>query len=432
MLHPQFGRRGYFRTYEGPVQLLDYFKADWLTKNLKFDHGKLMGHIYLMGDGQTLIGEPDVYQYGWVTYIDWGKDVGLTGFPRYDFEQYDWLAFTDTPGFVWLIPTGLRGLENGNLGTWGGRLTIDGEVQTRRGDYKEYNPYTGRMDSSYSSVRFMEDLLQDWAARAEWTVNTYENANHAPVVSAKALDLYAEPGQTVDLEGIVSDPDGDDLSIKWWVYSEASEYYGEYGALRVWNENEAVTKFTVPTDAENGDYITLVLEVQDKAEKPMTRYAEVVVHVSVDEQESPFSDITKNDPFYHAALNAYNAGVLTLADGNAFDPDGTLTYQEAVDIINKLSETQVSVNAAFGPDAAILRGEVIKLIDQAQGLTYTFGGTEFNDIPKDSEYYLASVRVSARRFISADADGNFRPNDVMTRAEFYTLLSAAYFEKGWV
>lgn len=266
MLHPQFGRRGYFRTYEGPVQLLDYFKADWLTKNLKFDHGKLMGHIYLMGDGQTLIGEPDVYQYGWVTYIDWGKDVGLTGFPRYDFEQYDWLAFTDTPGFVWLIPTGLRGLENGNLGTWGGRLTIDGEVQTRRGDYKEYNPYTGRMDSSYSSVRFMEDMLQDWAARAEWTVNTYENANHAPVVSAKALDLYAEPGQTVDLEGIVSDPDG----------------------------------------------------------------------------------------------------------------------------------------------------------------------TEFNDIPKDSEYYLASVRVSARRFISADADGSFRPNDVMTRAEFYTLLSAAYFEKGWV
>ncbi len=417
---------GYFRTFEGPIQLRDYFKAPWLTANLKFDHGKIMEHMYLMGDGQTLEGEEDVYQYGWVTYIDWGTDVNLVGMPRYDFEQYDWLAVTDAPGWIIFTPVGLRGLEDGNLGSWAGRIRVNGEAQNKAGSYDEYNYYEGKISSSFSAVRFQEDLMQDWAARAEWTVNSYENCNHAPVVSAQALDIYADAGDIVNLDGIVSDPDGDELSTKWWVYEEASEYSGECTGLEVWNENAVSTKFTVPTDAKHGDYFTIVLEVQDDAEKAMTRYAEVLVHIEAVERENPFSDLSETETYYSNVLDCYEAGLLTVGEDGLFNPEGTVSYGEALDLINAQAGSDVAISEEFSADEPITRGELAVILATAQNIGQTFGAATFNDVPEGSKYYTAVTNISSRSYVTPDENGNYRPDDAVTRAEFYNIIYKAF------
>ena len=74
----------------------------------------------------------------------------------------------------------------------------------------------------------MRDLQNDFAARADWCVNDYKNANHAPVVKIKGdLDISAKPGQTIKLSASATDPDGDQVSYSWWEYKEAGSSNGD-------------------------------------------------------------------------------------------------------------------------------------------------------------------------------------------------------------
>lgn len=49
--------------------------------------------------------------------------------------------------------------------------------------------------------------------------------------------------------------------------------------MDVWKHNELTTSFTVPEDAQPGDYFNLVLEVSDNGSPSLTRYAQVIVTV---------------------------------------------------------------------------------------------------------------------------------------------------------
>ncbi|MCF0132728.1 MAG: hypothetical protein HUJ72_02565 [Blautia sp.] len=169
-------------------------------------------------------------------------------------------------------------MENPNLGTWAGRLYVNGEAKNTKKTYAEYNPVTGEPDElCWHGRRWLEALQQDFAARADWTCNVPEDCNHAPIVCADELDISGAAGDTVALSAVVSDPDGDEMKTAWWVYEEACEYSGEFKGLDVWGTDEAQTSFTIPKDAQKGDYFTVILEVSDLSDAPMTRYAEFVI-----------------------------------------------------------------------------------------------------------------------------------------------------------
>lgn len=264
---------GYFSADRAPAHAIQYFNSEWLTENIKFDHGALMSAYYLVGDGAYYEGEIDLYQFGQRTKIGFSEES------QFQFDQYDWLGEGDSAEWIPLIPVGLRGLENPNYGTWGGRLFVNKEAKNRAGDYDEYSYVDGKY-GWFSGNRWLEPYFEDWAARADWAVGTYEECNHAPIVTAAAKDLSAKAGETVQLEATAEDPDGDDLSLEWWVYEEASEYSGEADGLRVWYEDKPVTSFTVPQDAQPGDYFNIILKVKDCADAPMTRYAQIIVTVT--------------------------------------------------------------------------------------------------------------------------------------------------------
>lgn len=142
------------------------------------------------------------------------------------------------------------------------------------------------MTKGYSVHRWFPAYMNDWAARADWCVaSSYEDANHQPTVWTTTADATLKPGESIDLLGFAEDPDGDDVTFNWFVYTDACTYSGTaaVGHLDVWAHNAANTTFTVPTDAVAGDLFNLVLEVTDNGSPALTRYAQVIVTVAAAE-----------------------------------------------------------------------------------------------------------------------------------------------------
>ena len=132
----------------------------------------------------------------------------------------------------------------------------------------------------------MGDMLDEFVARADWAANPYYSCNHAPVLTADNLDLAAGKGETVTMSVNLSDPDGDDLDVNWFVYNDACEYYGSAREdLAVASETGTTTAtatenaLTIPEDAQVGDYFVVICRVRDRSDAPMTRYAEFVIEI---------------------------------------------------------------------------------------------------------------------------------------------------------
>ena len=245
------------------------FRSAWLEENIKFDHGKLLENYPLIGDGIHYNGEIETSQFGDLEVVknSWLQFIGV------DYETYDFISEGDSPCFMYLIPCGLRGLEDATLGSWGGRMDDKGAIP-------EYDVTRGAVTDGYSAHRWLKAYQNDFCARADWCVKGFDECNHQPQVTAETLDVEAAPGEVVELKGAATDPDGDALTSDWSVYEEACRYKGEHAAeLDVWAHNELETSFTVPDDAKEGDLFNLVLAVTDDGEPALTRYAQVLVTV---------------------------------------------------------------------------------------------------------------------------------------------------------
>jgi hypothetical protein len=107
---------------------------------------------------------------------------------------------------------------------------------------------------------------------------TYAAANHEPKVTIRgSARMSARPGETVRLEGVTSDPDGNAVTVKWWRWKDVDSYPGE---VTLAEPTSLATSFRVPPDAAPGQRIQLVLEATDDGRPALTRYQRVVVNVT--------------------------------------------------------------------------------------------------------------------------------------------------------
>ncbi len=291
ILSTDFMYGGFMAPVSEQADCIETFQSEWLKKNIKFGHGDLMSKYGLFGDGTHYEGEADIFQYGKELSLNWGFDA----IPNITFNPYDFLGEGDSGTYVLLFDVGLRGLENGNYGTLLGRVHENGR-KTKKG----YNFFTGKEGNPN---RFVRAYQEEWAARADWCIKPFEECNHPPVVSVVKRDITAAAGEVILLEGSGSDPDGDYLRPYWYVYHQGSEYSGVAGDLRVWEPTRFCTHFTIPEDAKRGDYFNLILEVQDDAENPITRYAQVIVTVKETENDSNEKNKKQNflETLFHAS-----------------------------------------------------------------------------------------------------------------------------------
>ena len=143
----------------------------------------------------------------------------------------------------------------------------------------EYPNHQDLMEKYFNPIARWTDAFQnDFAARADWCVKSYKDANHPPVVRLKnALDIAAKPGSKINLSAKgTSDPDGDKLTCHWWQYKEAGTYQG---TIEIKNAKDEASSFTVPLDAVKGQTIHIICEVTDNGAPPLTRYQRVIVTV---------------------------------------------------------------------------------------------------------------------------------------------------------
>lgn len=218
-------------------------------------------------------------------------------------ENGDFRSEGDSPAYYHVIPTGLRSHECPGWGGWGGRFVPvrDNNVWLDPVPEAGYQYPQGRWYSStgwgrqavrpennvsrdlylqyFKPVwRWTEPLQNDFAARADWCVKSYDEANHQPIVKCNLLNVSTQPGHSIDLSALGTiDPDGDELSYHWWQYTEAGNC-----ALPVHfsSEDQPATSVYIPADAPEGASFHIILEVKDNGTPQLTRYARVVVTVT--------------------------------------------------------------------------------------------------------------------------------------------------------
>jgi len=271
-----------------PADKQKYFKADWMKPHILEDHGPLC-----------------------LLYQAYKGSSDKEGFKAGDIKsQGDFRSEGDSPSFLYGIITGLR---NGNLdhpdwGSWGGRYTKVREntwldpVPEPNYTYPEGRWYTntawGRqyMKHEYPNhqdlmvkyfkpiVRWTDAIQNDFAARADWCVKSYEDANHAPVVKlANALDITAKPGSKIQLSAKgTTDPDGDKLTYKWIYYPEAGTYTISTARtgnpLKIIDSDKKNAWLIVPKSDRIGT-IHIILAVTDQGVPALTRYKRVIITI---------------------------------------------------------------------------------------------------------------------------------------------------------
>jgi hypothetical protein len=184
----------------------------------------------------------------------------------------------DTPSWLYFLPTGLSDPAHPEWGCWGGRFRAAGRRLFRDGA-----DTVGKMTDARATVwRWRPAFQADFAARMAWCVKPARGANHPPLPVLNGTKgtgvamVKARPGERVKLTAAgSSDPDGDRLLFRWFVYAEA----GTYGQdVPLSNATAETTALTVPSGAA-GKTIHVVLEVTDKGRPALTRYRRVVLRV---------------------------------------------------------------------------------------------------------------------------------------------------------
>jgi hypothetical protein len=247
-----------------PREMEHYFSGEWMNQNILQDRGPLLALYKAHNDG------------------------------RFRSEG-------DSPAFLHVIPNGLRSTESPDWGGWGGRYVrvrdntwldpvsepgyrypegrwYSGSAWGRRRAKKEI-PNDAELTAYLKPMwRWINAIQNDFAARADWCVKPYREANHPPVVVlAHAADLVVSPGARVALSarGTI-DPDEDELEYRWWQHREAGSYHG---TVEILDAEEQNASFRVPADVGQGKTIHIICEVTDTGTPPLTRYQRVVLEV---------------------------------------------------------------------------------------------------------------------------------------------------------
>ncbi len=217
------------------------------------------------------------------------------------YPHWEYLMEGDTPSFLGLITNGLNEPERPDWGGWGGRYELYTPRPMKWHAQPETRPiYTdaddevmgadGRWhDTNHATIwRWREAYQNDFAARMDWTIKPYKEANHPPAPKlGHAARLTAKPGQRVELsaEG-TTDPDGDALSYEWFYYNEAGTFplsSARSGQpLEIRNFDQPKASFTVPTTRvmpPGTGEMHVILAVTDHGTPRLTRYQRVIVEV---------------------------------------------------------------------------------------------------------------------------------------------------------
>ncbi len=264
IISDQFDCMAYIWNKVLPLQIQSYFERNWMIEHIIKEHGALC----------------DAYP---------NKNGAFN-------------AEGDTPAFLHTIDNGLRNMENPGYGGWGGRyVKVRNNVWMDPPPSPEHshpiaqwgfsNSWSKMMEHYTDSTqiamrtnyfkplwRWLVDVQNDFAARADWCIKDYDSANHHPIIHLKSplLNVEAQKGDKIKFDASDSeDPDGDKLFFHWWSYSEAGTYKGQFSI----DSNKSKMSLKIPEDACIGDTLHVICEVSDNGTPMLTRYKRIIITI---------------------------------------------------------------------------------------------------------------------------------------------------------
>lgn len=258
-----------------------YHNATWTGISGDHFHGRFAGGNFAVVDNPWL-----------------DKNIRSKGPLGAQYPQFKFLMEGDTPSFLYLINNGLGNPEHPDWGSWGGRYEF---YQPRTEKWflePETRPlWTNAQDevmgvdsfwhtSNKATIwRWREAFQNDFAARMDWTIKSYKEANHPPVPKlSQEAQFTVHPGDTVKLDASGStDPDSNNLSFKWFYYGEAGTFTLSTSRtgdpLKIDDADKAKASFVVPAKFGRSGTMHIILAVTDNGTPALTRYQRVIVNV---------------------------------------------------------------------------------------------------------------------------------------------------------
>lgn len=226
-----------------------------------------------------------------------------------EYPDVAWGVEGDTPSFLSLILNGLNEAEHPEWGSWGGRYELykpdfatlkkggsgvpfepeTREIWTNAIDsytpyiFKEYGRSVGKdtvsfTDNKVTLWRWRDDFQNDFAARMDWCIKSYEDANHPPVPVLGHPELITvKSGEGFGLDAFGStDPDGDHLSFLWFNYPEAGSYNK---MININGAENAHGAYVTAPEVEKKETAHFILKVTDKGIPSLSRYKRIIVTI---------------------------------------------------------------------------------------------------------------------------------------------------------
>ena len=226
------------------------------------------------------------------------KNIRSKGALGAEYPQTKFIMEGDSPSFLYLVDNGLGNSEKPHWGSWGGRYEFYTPPWKRWHLAAETRPFwndaedevlgsDGQWHTSNKATiwRWRAAYQNDFSARMDWTIKSFAEANHPPVIITNQPQyIDAKPGEIVKLSAVGStDPDHDTLSYQWFYYAEAGTFVISSGRtgnpLVIENSNQQNALLTIPENFGRAGTIHIILAVTDSGKPPLTRYRRIIINV---------------------------------------------------------------------------------------------------------------------------------------------------------
>ncbi len=238
---------------------------------LRREFGDRLFHIW---DESAWLSHNSLGSSNWEEYAEHIQNHGNLGsiYPKYKHGVEG-----DTPSYLHVMPTGLNDPSEFDQVGWGGffkwGMSADNETEC----YTNVDTAIKKVSQKYEGY-FYPAIFNNFAARMDWAKDGKGNRNPVVIVgkdnSLEILHVSGKAGKQLKLNASRTyDPDGDELSYKWWVLPEAGTYSG---TANIENADTHTATLTVPSDLGE-DTIHVILEVTDKGTPALTSYRRIII-----------------------------------------------------------------------------------------------------------------------------------------------------------
>ena len=242
----------------------------WMRREFEKD-------LMFIWDESAWLSQNDLGRTNWKEYETYIQNHGNIGsiYPKYKYGVEG-----DTPSFLHVIPNGLNDPMAPNQTGWGGyfewKLGNDKETYS----YTNHDGHAKEVSKKYETY-FYPATFNNFAARMYWAKNGMGNRNPIVIVNGNKenniLKLTSKNGKTMIFDASKSfDPDGDQLTFKWWVLPEAGTYNDN---TIIKDANTSIAKVHIPSDSK-GKIIHVICEVTDHGIPNLTSYRRIIIEIN--------------------------------------------------------------------------------------------------------------------------------------------------------